>query len=166
MMIPPWGSEQLWAEANQTLGYLLERHHQTLHRAQELAAEIDNSVLQLFPLMEALCQAVCPDCQACCCRQAKPYFDFRDLLYLQLRGKAVPAAQPISTTGDRCRYLSPSGCRLPRSRRPWICTWYTCPAQRALLPVGGWHVVRLDAMLQKLKERRRLLEEEVIRVVT
>jgi hypothetical protein len=31
------------------------------------------------------------------------------------------------------RYWKPKGCVLPRMSRPWICTWYLCPTQKAIL---------------------------------
>lgn len=165
MIFPPWGSELLWKEANWTIKYLHQRHHHALHRAKNLGKAIHGNLQQLFPLMESLCEAACPQCRACCCRRAKPYFDFRDLIYLHLQGKEIPAAQPIGSTEDHCQYHLPNGCLLPRSDRPWICTWYTCPAHRALLPEGGWDMTGLDDQLREIKKLRGELEKEFIRVV-
>lgn len=165
MIIPPWGSEVLWSEANWTMKYLNRRHYQALCRARDLADAIHACLQNLFPLMNSLCEAACSQCRACCCQQAKPYFDFRDLVYLHLREEKIPAGQPIGTSEESCRYHIQNGCLLPRSNRPWICTWYTCPAQRSLLPEGEWDTTRLDHQLRGIKEQRESLEREFIQVV-
>lgn len=165
MTFPPWSSNAQWSEAHWTIQYLLQRHHRSLSRSKELASSINSRLNLLFPLMESLCKVSCTECRTCCCRQAKPFFDFKDLLYLHLREENIPVGQPIGSDDDYCRYLAQDGCLLPRTSRPWICTWYTCPAQINLLPDEHWDRSELDRQLRAIKKRRGMLEQEFIRVV-
>ena len=86
-----------------------------------------------FPLLDELCMATCTYCPDPCCFSAYAWFDFRDLLFAHLNGLAVPPAQLMTDRKMICRYLGVRGCTLERISRPWICTWYLCPAQLGAL---------------------------------
>ncbi len=159
---PPWHRAARWREVNASLVHLLERHHAALGRCREVAALLKRELTAFGPLMDDLCGITCPDCRPPCCATALVWFDFRDLLFLHLAGLPVPTCQPRYPHRRRCRFLSADGCRLPRLRRPWLCTWYLCPSQTAVL--RSRHIC-LDADIAAVKRLRQELEDTFIAVV-
>lgn len=87
---------------------------------------------------------------------AKPYYDFRDLVYLHLCSLEPPAQQPITAKDDNCRYLGSAGCVLSRELRPWICTWYICPEMHSFL---GAEISIYEVLSTSIKQQRIGLEE-------
>ena len=163
----PWGSSVQWKEAHQSLSYHLSRHPNAWNEAQAVAGHLETQLKALFPILDELCIHTCPRCPEPCCLTAKIWFDFKDLLFLHLARKPVPLNPPVSAREDTCRYLSHKGCMLPRSSRPWICTWYLCPVQTAILRKRDSR--RYDAfnrIIHQIKKLREVLEEKFIRVVS
>ena len=117
--------------------------------------------------MDALCRRTCLHCPEPCCLGAKIWFDTADLLVLHLAGLPVPEAQPISAWDEVCRYWSARGCRLDRLCRPWICTWYLCPAQTAILRRGdGEADPEIFRVVAEIKSLRKALEEGFVRTTS
>jgi hypothetical protein len=87
------------------------------------------------------------------------------LVFLLLSGQNVPPVQPRPrpVPGVACTYLGHQGCRLPRHRRPWICTWYLCPNQKALARCMSNR--SLARHLDAIKAARKKMEEAFISVV-
>ncbi len=74
--------------------------------------------------------------------------------------------QVLEDMTSTCRYSGPHGCTLPRSSRPWICSWYLCPAQKARLGQGPKTVrTSLTLTLQEVKKGRKELEDRFIDLV-
>ena len=163
----PWGSSAQWMEAHQCLGYHLSRHTNAWKNTQAVAGLLETQLKALFPILDELCILTCPRCPEPCCLTAKIGFDFKDLLFLHLARKPVPLNPPLSAREDTCRYISHKGCMLPRSSRPWICTWYMCPAQTAILRKrDSRQGDAFNRIIHKIKKLREVLEEEFIRVVS
>jgi hypothetical protein len=163
----PWADRKRWAAANQSIAHLLARHGRVLATAAETARAVRSRLSSLAPLLEALCRRTCLHCPDPCCLGAKIWFDTADLLLLHLSGLPVPEAQPIADLGAVCRYAGPRGCRLGREVRPWICTWYLCPPQAAILrrrPAG--ERAAFERAVGEIKRLRKVLEEEFIRVTS
>lgn len=166
LTLPPWPTSMLWAEINQSLAIHLRLYHDHLIRARGYARLIQKDFRRLYPLMDELCSKTCPTCNEICCCHAKPWYDFRDLVYLHICGLQPPCAQPIGQVKDSCRYLTDSGCNLSREKRPWICTWYICPEQKALLDKELFPKGQIVSMaLLRIKNHRRILEGEFIKKV-
>lgn len=161
----PWSSPALWQEANASLAAALSRHAAAMaglyHQARRIACALES----LFPLMEDLCRDTCPNCADICCRRAWVWADFRDLLFLHLAGIPPPDTQLIGVTDGHCRFAGPHGCQLERIRRPFVCTWYVCPAQIRLLRRRPTAQRRVDAALERIKRLRREMEAAFIRTV-
>jgi len=161
-----WKTPVLWHAVNATLGYLIDRYGDSLAHACLAAKNVKNDLLAIFPLLDSLCRATCPACQTPCCRVADACFDLRDLIFIHLINAPVPLGQPRGNGNRVCRYLGSDGCRLPRLSRPWICTWYLCPKQKALLgrsdPQG---LERLQATVSDVKTGRREMENRFIEVL-
>ena len=102
-------------------------------RMQLLAQAIREGLLWCDETMDRYCHATCHGCRDFCCEADGIYFDLADLIYLLILDNDLPAGQTRAQQGAPCRYLAKEGCILPRMCRPFICTWYLCEPQMALL---------------------------------
>ena len=102
-------------------------------RMQTLAQAIREGLLWCDETMDRYCHATCHGCRDFCCSADGIYFDLADLIYLLILDNDLPASQTRALQGAPCRYLAEEGCILPRMCRPFICTWYLCEPQMALL---------------------------------
>ncbi len=154
-----------WLEANTSLFTSLTRNRTALSDSRRHAGQLRNRLERLFPLMEDLCRQTCPSCSDICCRRAWVWLDFKDLLFLHLAEIAAPPQQLLREQGDRCRYAGPHGCSLQRLQRPFICTWYLCPAQSRILDRQPAEKQHLSRTLQQLKSQRKRMETSYIQAV-
>jgi hypothetical protein len=161
----PWNTETLWREANTSLNQSVVHHRHQLSESRRLANGLHGHLLSIFPLMDSLCERTCPDCTDICCQHAWVWADFKDLLFYHLAGIPAPDRQLVGRRGERCRYASPRGCRLDRLQRPFVCSWYICPAQIHLLQEQPEERARLSTVLGRIKDRRRRLEDQFIQAV-
>ena len=159
----PWNTSSLWHEANAAIGHLLRHHRQAVVESRMAAEQIRSRLASIFPIMDRLCGATCPDCSDICCQHACVWIDFRDLLFLHLTAIPLPGQQLLAQQGERCRYSTPEGCRLEREQRPYVCTWYLCPAQTELLRQQPATMQEVTSSLQQIKRLRRLMEQAFIR---
>jgi hypothetical protein len=164
---PPWGSAPAWQEANVSIKFHIKRYYRGLKPVIRIARDTRILLESIFPALDDICKVTCPRCPDTCCLSASPWYDWRDLIFLHLNQLSIPPAQTITGFRETCRYISHRGCTLQRIMRPWICTWYLCPAQTANRKdrcLEQWHV--LSRMLGEIKARRKKLENAFIRVIT
>lgn len=125
------------------------QHSEGLHR------EVVNRITVLFHAidreMENLSDTVCSTCVDVCCRRATIWFDRKDLIYIYLLTNDFPPDRVTRTKEGACCFLGDTGCRLPRMHRPFICTWYICPAMRQHLAD--------DLLLDQIEEVKRLRKQ-------
>ena len=141
------------------LRYLMDRHAGRLDRVCETAGNLKNEFSAVYPLLDRLCELTCPSCRAPCCQVADPRFDLRDLIFVHFTHAAIPIGQPRDEGFTICRFLGPAGCILPRASRPWICTWYLCPSQKALLNKAfSGSSAALQDSIKTIKSYRKQLE--------
>jgi hypothetical protein len=163
----PRGAPTQWKQAHQSLSFHLRRHPNAWENTLGTADVLETRLQALFPMLDDLCLNTCPWCLEPCCRVAKVWFDFKDLLFLHFARKPIPLNPPLSALEDTCRFLSREGCTLPRSSRPWICTWYLCPVQTAILRKrDSLQYDAFNRIVREIKILREALEEEFIKVVT
>lgn len=162
----PWHSNAAWRGAHASLSTSLKRNWTALSDSRRHAGQLRYLLEHLFPLMERLCRRTCPDCTDICCRRAWVWFDFKDLLFLHLAEIEIPPQQLLCEQGDRCRYAGPAGCSLERLQRPFICTWYLCPAQSRILDRQPAEKQHLSRTLQQLKNHRKRMEASYIQETT
>ncbi|MFP4429427.1 MAG: hypothetical protein ACLFPB_08935, partial [Desulfovermiculus sp.] len=128
-----------------------------------LAEAIAGNLQAVDPVMEQLCAATCPSCPEPCCLHADVRYDFRDLVFLHCRQQALPLHQPRLHPGRPCSYLGRRGCILPRSLRPFLCTWYLCPVQREMIHnASSQDMAHVLQRLQSIQQQRKDLEDEFI----
>ena len=162
----PWSAPEQWQEASRTLVHLIRRYRGDLENTTAVARSIQSGLVSIFPSLDRLCIATCSRCPDPCCLTAKPWFDFRDLLFLNLLEARIPPGQPLRNFRATCRYIGPRGCTLPRLARPWICTWYVCPTQTAYLNKNDPPLKkRLDRTLRGIKAGRMDMEAAFLRVI-
>jgi hypothetical protein len=165
-VLPPWGFPEEWNEINLSLNRLTRLHQPRLKRAAKLARGIQARLESIFPLLDELCAQTCLFCPDPCCLSAKVWIDFQDLLFLHLSRQRVPQIQLLKDINNNCRCWSHRGCTLPRIVRPWICTWYLCPAQSANLcrkPADDQDI--FNRTIQAIKADRKQMEDAFIRAV-
>ncbi len=127
-------------------------------RMQLLATGIREGLLWCDETMDRYCRLTCPGCRDFCCDADGIYFDLADLIYLLVLESDLPAGQTRPRRGDPCRYLAREGCILPRMCRPFICTWYLCEPQMALLAAEPIPFQKkLTAVLQLVRRCRQQL---------
>jgi len=164
---PLWGATDTWKTVNRNLEYLIRRHGSKMNRAVALARDVQVRLESIFSLLDDLCAVTCPWCPDHCCLVAKVWTDFKDLLFLHLNGHQIPPAQLLSNLKETCSYWSPKGCILPRFVRPWVCTWYLCPTQKANLRQKSKSVQdNFSRAVQAIKTGRKEMESEFIRIVS
>ena len=162
----PWNTLSLWQEANTSLAVTIRRNQSLLAESHRQAHRMRRRLESIFPLMDRLCRGTCTDCRDICCQRAWVWADFKDLLFLHLDGIPVPHRQLLGRQGDHCRYASPDGCRLDRLQRPFVCTWYLCPAQTQRLRKEPMEMQMIQQTLHDIKGFRQQMEMSFIRAVT
>lgn len=163
----PWSTPTDWQAANQSFSHLIRLHDPAFAPVRAAALLLAERLATLSNGVDRLCRATCRFCPKPCCDSAWAWFDFKDLLFMHLCGMALPGGQTLSAPGDRCRYLGPRGCRLPRLARPWVCTWYACPPQAARLrrmPAARREAV--EGAVKQVKAERSFLATAFIRITT
>jgi hypothetical protein len=163
----PWEEPSRWLEAQWALDRLARQHRRALGNTHRRAADLRRKLYELFPVMEALGRETCTCCARPCCRTARVWYDFRDLLLYRLTGVPLPACQPASCDRGGCRFLTSTGCSVERGVRPWICTWYLCPVQKRALSETGPRTRRaVLSEIEAVGRGRKRLEAEFLAVVT
>jgi hypothetical protein len=161
----PWNTPALWQAANAGLSIAISRNRPAMAGLIRQALAIRRQYEAIFPHMDHLCRRTCPACSDRCCRRAWVWADFNDLLFLHLAGIDPPRRQLLHQKGDQCRYAGADGCRLNRIQRPFVCTWYLCPAQTRIL--NGLPNTRktLTAAINQIKTARHQMENRFMAVV-
>ena len=163
---PPWGSVAAWQEANISIDIHINRYLHRLKAAMQIARGARILLESIFLTLDDLGRMTCPRCPDACCLSASPWYDMRDLIFLHLNRLSIPVNQTIPAINETCYYLGHTGCTLPRITRPWICTWYLCPAQTANIKArnaGQWQT--LIRVLAEIKANRKQLENEFIQSI-
>jgi hypothetical protein len=155
----PWRNSRAWRNVHEAVGRMLRGNPSFKADALRKGRQIKEGLERLFPIMDRLCSGTCPVCPDPCCRRATLWFDFRDVLFSHVGKLPVPPRQIAREPNGACIHLGPTGCRLPRLQRPWICTFYVCPAQSALLKDSfAGDDVRVSFIVGQIKAVRKELE--------
>ena len=165
--LPPWGSDASWHTVNEKIETAVAQNRRRLDRAVARARTAGIALAEIVPILDRLCVQSCPWCPDPCCLKATVWFDFRDLLFLHINRLPPPDRQLIGQRDEACRYIGPKGCRLERFTRPWVCTWYLCPEQKALLMREPAETQsRFDTAQVTIKSARKQMEIEFHRILS
>ena len=160
-----WDSPYKWREAQLSLDYHLHRYAGRRWDLKALADAVAQKIIALDPVMDALCAQTCPGCKDPCCGRATVRYDFRDLVFLHINGKGLPVSQLETGDGRACSCLGENGCSVERLLRPFMCTWYLCPGQAALLRNEVWRGYDLPERLREIQKDRKELEKGFLALV-
>ena len=147
-------------------------HHLSVYAGRsgvlvEVAGAIAGKIDSLESVLDNLCERTCPDCREPCCVRATVRYDFRDLVFLHFLWKGLPVGQPSAVAGKACSCLGDKGCVIPRMVRPFMCTWYLCPAQMALVRAAeAGSEAFLVGWLREIQECRKALERGFLQIVS
>ncbi|MEA2059338.1 MAG: hypothetical protein U9P10_02195 [Thermodesulfobacteriota bacterium] len=165
--MPPWQSPREWTELVWALSHTSDKNQDRLGSAISLAGRIKKRLERVSSDLDLLCSSTCAACTDICCRKATVWYDFKDLLFVYFSGLNFPESQIIKKENS-CPHLTEKGCILPRTARPFICTWYICPAQKKCLALPGPPSPKnsMVTALEEIKQMRKKLEDEFIRAVS
>ncbi len=112
--------------------------------------------------MEKYCKITCPKCKDPCCNATQIFYSQTDMLCMTALDIVLPQGQTRIHPSKPCRYLAPTGCRLPRIARPYVCVWYLCEAQMDLFQQESASTQRhLISALACLRVNRLKLESMI-----
>ena len=86
---PPWGSVPAWQEANTSIDFHLKRYYSRLKPALQIARETRIRLESIFPSLDDLCLMTCLRCPDAGCLSASPWYDLRDLKFVDLMSLSV-----------------------------------------------------------------------------
>jgi hypothetical protein len=117
------------------------------------AKKLKKLLIESSLLIEEYTASVCPACTDVCCRQKHGLYQERDSIFLHAMGEKVPERDAARPLEGPCEAMGPSGCILPRWKRPFKCTWYFCEPLLAALDSGPPRKARLlSALLQEMSD--------------
>ena len=162
-----WLKPGSWRKVHTALDYHMRRYFAENPALVSTAESIAGNLQAVDPVMDKLCAATCPSCPEPCCLHADVRYDFRDLVFLHCRQEGLPVHQPRLQRDRPCSFLTPYGCAVPRSLRPFLCTWYLCPRQMEMVgdvfppdPADFFH------RLRRIQQLRKELEAAFIHLIT
>ncbi len=166
----PWKSNEEWEQVLLTIKNFERQYDKQPLFFYDLAVQIKEKIDSLSATMEDLCKKVCPDCKDICCNRATIWYDFKDLLFIAFSKQKLPDFQIRKTYKPKdekgCCHLSIHGCKLKRSERPFVCTWYICPAQKKYLGSNNPELAKeFNSILSKIKKLRQKIETRFIHTV-
>lgn len=166
----PWESEEAWSQVvvsiSKTISAISEEGPE-ITRIRALVEQVVQDYAKLETVLERICSTSCSTCVDVCCSKATVWYDLKDLLIVYLNTATFPDKQIYKRPNSSCCNLTPSGCRLRRSDRPFICTWYICPDQKNI--IAGLHdsaeKAALFRTIDKVKTARKDLEAVYVSAV-
>ncbi len=165
--IVPWGDPATWSQVHLSLEMTVRSQWEQLAQVRQLARQIGEQLGAIDESLNTLCQSTCVACTDICCRRATLWYDFRDLLFIFLYSGSLPRWQISRKEDLSCIHLSPTGCKLKRYERPFICSWYICPDQIEIFQRrrGEGEPDTILSQLHHIKSHRILLEDLFVEVV-
>lgn len=157
--VVPWIHQADWEEMLRFAGNICEGLGESgvevMRHIKDITAVYEN----LETSLDRLCGATCPVCEDVCCTKATVWYDQRDIIVYHLATGSFPLQQVSRSVTGACCHLGANGCRLPRLKRPFICTWYICGAQVAMLRrESSGPDVNILEQINQIKDTRKRIE--------
>lgn len=167
----PWQGEKEWQEIVEFFDTIKKVHHKDLNPLYQRAETIRNLFKSLSQPMDDLCAVTCINCRDICCKKATIWYDFKDLVYLYFAFGRLPGAQIFKCKDNEgalhCGHFLPNGCILSRLERPFVCTWYLCPDQKAVITSETKTVGKpFGEIISHIKQLRNEIEREFCEIST
>lgn len=160
----PWQSAEEWQETRQFIHTIDKVNKNDFGQIYTFAASARKLFEEISSPMDDICSAVCVKCRDICCEKATIWYDFKDLLYLYFAFNTLPESQitkNIKKDGStsHCTHLTETGCALSRLKRPFVCTWYICSAQKQFISSGAQKDhSQIQSKIEKIKLLRNSME--------
>jgi hypothetical protein len=163
----PWVSEEDWAQVVFSVSKAIEAIGVKADTMRTISQQIVKAYADIATVLDTVCLTSCPACSEVCCARATVWYDLKDLLTIYLNTDAFPAKQICRLPDHSCCNLTPSGCRLIRSDRPFICTWYICPDQKIVFDehLNNGEGLGVLRVINDIKKARKELEHLYISAV-
>ena len=129
----PWQDKEEWSRVVVSITTAVGGLDWEVEDLRVTARQIEAWYTELDGLLNDLGAITCCDCTTVCCTMATVWYDLKDLLFLHLADNQLPKQQITRNADHTCVHLTSHGCCLNRCERPFICTWYICPAQKNAL---------------------------------
>ena len=167
----PWYLADEWNQVFISIKRIDGLYGDKLENVSDMAGKIRQKFEELSESIEMVCSHTCVHCEDICCLRATIWYDLKDLLYIYFGRNTFPESQiKKKLKGSKkkaCCYFSEKGCTLSRVDRPFVCTWYFCPAQKKYLALcHGELKQKFDKVLMEIKILRNKMEEEFIRTIS
>ena len=157
--VAPWIHQPDWKEMLEFTGTTCEHLGDSRFEVMQYIDDIVSIYNDLDESLNHLCEATCPSCEEVCCIKATVWYDRRDMFVYHLITGLFPHEQVSRSAAGVCSHLGEKGCSLPRLERPFICTWYICAAQLAILrDKASGPDTKIQEQIQKIKENRKKIE--------
>lgn len=163
----PWQTDEEWNQVLLTFKAIEKRGEERLNELFKITNKIKKEFVIMSEPMDQLCSYACINCEDICCVRATIWFDFKDLLYIYFGTGIFPESQIkkviLKNQIRACSCFTKKGCVLPRTQRPFVCTWYICPAQKEYLKHYYPKLLHdFEQTLLNIKDLRNKLEEQFI----
>jgi len=161
----PWIHPVEWNEMLQFTQQMCDKLGNVRGEVMEHIDTIVTLYQELDVSLSRLCDATCPSCTDVCCTIATVWYDQRDILTYHLATGDLPNKQVSRDGTGICCHLGDKGCMLPRLERPFICTWYICKAQTAILRSEDNNPnTIIQEQIQRIKECRKKIEQLCLQI--
>lgn len=148
-------------------GAYFMRYGTHLRDVTRLAGAVSCLIEGISPFIQRHTEMVCPTCESVCCVNRHGYHEPFDLLLLAATGRESPLYETGREDTASCQFLGEAGCRLPRSSRPYRCTWYFCAPLLASVrgSSSGAEYRRFIRDLEEITARRREMLDQYLLAV-
>lgn len=156
-----WHQRERWERVLTLVADFFRLHHGDLGEVTERAELLREGIGRIDSFIQRNTAVVCPRCRNVCCLNVHGYYDYGDILYIHALGGAPPGYREGIDDGEPCQFLSPLGCTIERSVRPFRCTWYFCGPLLKRMESNPGRPYRefVDHLHQIIELRREMIEE-------
>ena len=164
----PWTTREEWGQTVHSIVRMAGSNPDLSATLADIAEKINALIKTVSDSIETICMQTCAPCREICCKHATIWYDKKDLLYLHFSDKPMPDSQikRVEKDGESvCCHLSKKGCVLPRTHRPFVCTWYFCPVQKQfVIKHMPQFYTKIEKTLSAIKTCRHTLASEFNRI--
>ncbi len=154
----PWIHGYDWEQVSTSIAKALAAMGDEVEPLKKTAQQIRTEYEKIEDELDLICKKTCISCLEVCCMHATVWYDLRDLLYLYLVEGKLPERQMHRLNDGSCCMLTRTGCKVGRSRRPFICIWYICSSQKEFLS----QYPSVSVGIKQIQDLRKQLENQYI----
>ncbi len=111
-------------------------HESEMDVVRQKARQFRQAFAIMDPFIQEYTAKVCPYCGNVCCCNKHGYPEFADVVGILAMGGRIPSYDLSVDEGALCQFIGEKGCVLPRTERPYRCTWYFCEPLLLQIEIG------------------------------